>query len=69
MVHDMYLDATADAFEQCNGQLASQVLLEVGESADHAATIPLVLQVQRIVPKRESETREQPEAREGRRLP
>ena len=42
------------------GQLASQVLLEVGEPADHAAAIPLVLQVQRIVPKRESETREQP---------
>ena len=33
MVHDMDLDAAADAFEQRDGQLAAEMLLEVGEPA------------------------------------
>src|SRR4249919_242382 len=52
MVYDMDLDATPDPFEQRDGQLAAEMLLEVGEPGDDAAALVLVAQVERIVPQR-----------------
>ena len=69
MIHDMDLDAAADASSKVMVSSPPEMLLEIGEPADDAAAPLLVAQVQRIVPKREPEARKQPAARAGPRLP
>ena len=55
----MDLNAAPDRLKQRDRELAAQMLLEVGQARHDPATALPIPQLQRIVPERESQAREQ----------
>src|SRR5215813_5436254 len=61
LVHGMDLDTMPDCCKERDGQLAAQMLLEIGNPGDDAPAATRVPEVERIVPEREPERLQQPD--------